>query len=84
MTIKKVSKKEIPGSKLYSRSDNLRILEEFANAGYEWGEVEDFTQKTAGYCASSLNLSIKRYKMFHLRAISRGNRVFLHNEIARS
>lgn len=61
----------------YRFTSNLKILEDFANSGLECAKVEGFPQKNAGQSAASLNQSIKRYKMFTIRAISRKGEVFL-------
>lgn len=65
---------------MYKKSKNLLILEEFQNSGLECARVEGFTQANAGYCASSLNLSIKHYKIYNIRAISRKGKVYLIKE----
>lgn len=64
----------------YKKSDNLLLLEEFRDSGMKCAKVEGFTQKTAGYCATSLNASIKRYKMFNIRAMTRKGKVYLVRE----
>ena len=64
----------------YKLSDNYRILEEFADSGLDCAKVEGWTAKTAGYCASSLNNSIKRYKFAGMVAISRKGEVYLIRE----
>ena len=35
---------KLPGKNVYSKSENLRILEEFANSGLECVKVEGWTQ----------------------------------------
>lgn len=57
--------------------NNLLILEEFANSDLECARVHGYTCKNAQVCASSLNVSIKRYRMFGIRAICRKGMVFL-------
>lgn len=61
----------------YKRSDNLRILEEFADSGLECAEVKNFSQKNAEVCASSLANSIKHYGFSGIAAISRKDHVYL-------
>lgn len=55
----------------YTKSENLRLLEEFIESGMECAKVEGFNHKTAIHCAISLNASIKRYNLGGIRAISR-------------
>lgn len=64
----------------YKKSDNLLILEEFQNSGLECARVEGFTQACARYCATSLNNSIRRYKISNTRAIIRKGKVYLIKE----
>ena len=64
----------------YKHSNNLMILEEFADSGLDCAKVEGWTAKTASYCASSLNGSIKRYKFAGMVAISRKGEVYLIRE----
>ena len=71
----------VPGKHAYSLTKNLELLEEFANSDFDCVEVTDFTQKNATTCATSLNTSIKRYRMFSIKAIQRGDRVFLIRRI---
>lgn len=61
----------------YQRSDNLKLLEGFAESGLECAKVEDWTQKNAFICAGSLQHSIKRYRMNNLRCVTRSGEVFL-------
>lgn len=68
---------KIPGRGVYKRSENLRILEEFAESGLECAKVEDYTQKNANSCISALNNSIKLYNKNGIQAIMRGGDVFL-------
>lgn len=68
---------KLPGESFYSRSDNLRILEEFANSGLDCAKVENFTHKHASSCASSLKNSIRNYKMYSIQVITSRGEVFL-------
>lgn len=62
---------------VFSRSENRKILEEFMNSGLDCAKVENFTQKSASTCSSSLALSIKRYHYTSIQAVKRGDEVFL-------
>lgn len=61
----------------YKKSANLELLEEFANSNMICAEVVDYHQCNATSCASSLNHSIKRYKMNGIEAHERKGKVFL-------
>lgn len=61
----------------YKISANLKLLTEFVESGMECMKVEGWTTKTASICASSLNLSAKRYKIGGVRAMSTKGEVFL-------
>lgn len=63
--------------RFYKMSDNYQILKEFAESDHDCMKVEGWTCKTAGYCATSLNGSIKRYKINGMFAVSRKGEVFL-------
>ena len=71
---------EIKGMGFYKKSQNYRILSEFINGGLDCTEVVEYTNRTAGQCATSLNNSIKRYHMGNIRAISRKGKVYLIRE----
>ena len=45
-----------------SYSNNLKILKEFSESELKCARVEDWTQKNANSCVSSLKNSIKLYK----------------------
>lgn len=68
---------KIEGLRFYVRSENRRILEEFADRGFACARVDDYTQCNARCCASSLNASIKRFKIGNIKAMVRKNKVFL-------
>ena len=68
---------EIGGRKLYRRSANLRILQEFANSDMTCAKVEDYTHKSAAACASSLVNSIKNYRIPGIQAVVREGAVYL-------
>lgn len=59
------------------RCKNQEVIEEFLASDMDCAKIEDFPQKTAQTCASSLNLTIKRFNFGGVRAISRGNEAFL-------
>lgn len=66
----------------YKRSNNMKLLDEFKESGLKCAKVTEYTTKTPRYCASSLQQTINRYHKEYrgLRAISRGDEVFLINE----
>ena len=68
---------EIESKGVYKKSDNFKILNEFAESEHTCVMIEDYTQKNAMCCAASLNTSIKRYHMTGIRAISRKDKVYL-------
>ena len=59
------------------KSKNLHILEEFINSGMDCARVDGYDNSKAEYCASSLSTSIRRFKLFGVKAIKRGDDVFL-------
>lgn len=59
------------------RTDNYRILSEFAKSDLDCAEIKDFTQKKASYCATSLQRSIKIYKMASIECVFRKGKVLL-------
>lgn len=59
------------------RTDNYRILSEFAKSDLDCAEIKDFTHKKASYCASSLQRSIKIYKMASIKCVFRKGKVLL-------
>lgn len=59
------------------KSDNYKLLTEFAESGAEIMEVVDFKHSEAYGCTSSLKKSIERYRFAGIWAITRQNRVFL-------
>lgn len=61
----------------YVKSNNLKILEEFANSNHECVKVEDYSHKTPTGCYTSLFKSIKTYNMTGIRVCIRGKDVFL-------
>lgn len=73
-------KAKIEGIMYYKKTDNLKILEEFASSGLDCAKVDEFSNKSAFSCANSLNHSIKRYKFAGIHAISRRGNVYLIKE----
>lgn len=63
--------------KSFSATVNQEILDEFMDSDMECAEVMGYTQKTAYSCVASLTSSIKRFKYHGVKAISRGDKVYL-------
>lgn len=61
----------------FKPTSNFKILNEFAESDMTCAAVEEHNCKSAESCASSLNISIKRFKMVGLRAFSRKGKVYL-------
>lgn len=61
----------------YTKTKNFKIIEDFVNSGLNCAEVKEFTNKSSYGCATSLNVSIKRFKVAGIKAIVCKNRVFL-------
>ena len=59
------------------KSDNYKLLTEFAESGAEIMEVVDFKHSEAYGCTSSLKNSIKCYRFAGIWEVTRHNRVFL-------
>jgi hypothetical protein len=68
---------DINKAKRRPKTDNFAVLEEFANSGLECVMIEDYTQKNANICATSLRTSIKRYRRAGVSAFVRDGKVFL-------
>lgn len=77
MTLIPYNKNDIEEFGGFKKTKNQKILEEFVNSNMDCAEVKEFTQKDSHGCAASLNISIKRFKLLNIHAISRGGRVFL-------
>ena len=75
MKIVPIKLEDIPVTRKYS--DNYTTLVQFTESDYDCVEIAGFTQKTAQQCVASLNASIKRFRMLTVKAILRGERVFL-------
>lgn len=68
---------KVKGRMQYKRSENLRILEEFAKSELECAKVEDYSCENAHNCAASLRNSIKRYKFADITVSARKGEVYL-------
>lgn len=64
-------------AKLFSKTENRKLLEEFIDSNLACAKVECFPQKNSKVCTSSLNNSIKTYHMLGIKAIERKGQVFL-------
>lgn len=65
----------------YSKTRNLKLLEEFANSDMQVAEIEDYNHASAKSCQTSFLNSIKNFKMTGIKIKIRGKRVFLVKEI---
>ena len=61
----------------YKNTGNYEIVKEFMDSGMKCAEIEDFPQKDAKTCVQCIRGTIKRYRLFNVRATVRDNRVFL-------
>lgn len=68
---------KIGGRGWYSKSENQRILEEFAKSDLECVKVEKYSHKDAYCCASALKNSVKTYRMNNIKVMARDGEVFL-------
>lgn len=66
---------EIKGS--YAKTKNFKILEEFRDSEYDCVKVEGWTNTTAHNAANTLNVSIKRFGLGGIKALSRAGNVYL-------
>ena len=82
MRLVKYDLNKINNVKGYKKTKNQVIIEEFAASDMDCAKVEDYTTKTSAACAWTLNNAIKRFKIAGIRAISRGDEVFLIRENA--
>lgn len=67
--------------KFYKPTKNLKFLESFRDSGEAIARVEDFTQKNAYVCATSLRHAIKHFKMAGLDCFVRNGVVYLVNNL---
>lgn len=56
------------------------LIMEFMDSGHEGVRIENFTQKNAYVCTSSLRSAIKRYRIHGVTAVSRKGNVYLLKE----
>ncbi len=68
---------KLGGIRGYAKTNNLKVLEEFANSDSDCVKVEDYPHKTATGCYTALNKSIKTFNMTGIRVCQRGQDVFL-------
>lgn len=61
----------------YKLCKNQRLIQEFLNSGLDCAKLEDFPQKDAKGCASSLSISLKRMGINNVKVCSRKGNVFL-------
>ena len=78
--MKLVQVKESALSRFMKTTSNKEIIDEFIESGMKCAEVTEYSCKNAYVCAASLNSSIKRYRVFNVKAVSRNNRVYLVRE----
>lgn len=65
----------------YRKTENLRLIEEFAKSGESCVKIENFPQKRASVAATTLNHSAKHFGYPHIRFMSRKGELFAINEI---
>ena len=59
------------------RSDNLKLLFDFAGSDVDCAKIEGYPHKSAASCASALRAAIKKYRMALISVAVRGNDVYL-------
>ena len=69
-------KKAIPTVKNI-RSDNFKLLIEFAESGNECAQVEGYPHKDANACAAALRAAIKKFRIFTIAVAVRKDNVYL-------
>lgn len=67
------------GRNMYNKTENLRIIEEFAETGISCAKIIDFPQERSNVAANSLNNSAKRYGYNHIQFLSRKKELFVIN-----
>ena len=77
MKLVKCDRKEIRSNVYWRKTDNMKLIEEFANSSLDCAKVEGWTQKSATGCAGSLNKTIKLLHKNNMKAISQHGEVFL-------
>ena len=66
---------------MFARSENQKIINEFANSGLACVKLDGWTHRNATYCANSLRHTIKTLHMEHIKAVVRKNEVYLIDTI---
>lgn len=61
----------------YRKTKNYELLLEFAESDLECAKVEGWTGKSAHIKTANLNRSIDRFKMYHIKAVCRGDEIYL-------
>jgi hypothetical protein len=61
----------------YAKTDNLALLEAFADSGHACVKIVNFHHSDAKSCAASLKNSINRFKFGSIKVIIRQNEVYL-------
>lgn len=59
------------------RSDNFKLLSEFAESGMDCAKVEGYPHKNAESCAVSLRRAISTYRMYTIGVTVRNGNVYL-------
>lgn len=59
------------------RSDNFKLLMDFAERGIECAKVEGYPHKNADSCAVALRIAIKKYRLFTIGVVVRKEDVYL-------
>lgn len=68
---------KIYGRKSYKLTANMELIKEFAEGKNDCVKVEGYGHKTAYGCASSLSNTIKRMKMYSVKACVYKGEVYL-------
>lgn len=55
----------------------LKIIDEFVESDVKCCRIEDYTNKSAASCESSLNHAIKRYNKKGIKAVIRNGEIYL-------
>lgn len=64
----------------YRKTENLRLIEEFAESGESCAKIKNFPQIRSSVAATSLNHSARNFGYPHIRFISRKEELFVINE----
>ena len=62
---------------VYKKTENLKILEEFANSGMDCAKIEGLEGREASQISGSLRNSAKRYGYHNIIPVTRGGVVYL-------